>query len=132
MWLTTNIGCVPPSGSNYQYCTSSHSIPALFVSLISFKKKDALFTPVTRTNWPRKVRELILDYDSPPQAPCAEIDKNIVPVTGARQFMSNNPLLLQKLPEAHKVVLCSPSPFNKNTHPLIYLRDSSHQKSESV
>ena len=64
--------------------------------------------------------------------PCVEIDKNIVPVTGAGQYMSNNWLLLQKLPEAHKVVLCSPSPFNKNTHPLIYLRGSGHQKSESV
>ena len=58
--------------------------------------------------------------------------QKIVPVTGARQFMSNNWLLLQKLPEAHKVVLCSPSPFNKNTHPLIYWRGSGHQKSESV
>ena len=65
-------------------------------------------------------------------SPCAEIDKKIVPVTGARQFMSNNWLILQKLPEAHKVVLCSPSPFNKNTHPLIYWRGSGHQKSESV
>ena len=32
----------------------------------------------------------------------------------------------QKLLQAHKVVLNSPSPFNKNTHPLIFLRGSTH------
>ena len=39
-------------------------------------------------------------------------------------------LLLQ----AHKVVLNSASPINKNTHPhpLIFLRGSTHQKSESM
>ena len=56
------------------------------------------------------------------QHPVQKLTKKIVPVTGAGQYMSNHPLLLQKLPEAHKVVLCSPSPFNKNTHPSIYLR----------
>ena len=64
--------------------------------------------------------------------PAQKLTKKNVPVTGARQFMSNYWLPLQKLPEAHKVVLCSPSPFHKNTNPLIYLRGSGHQKSESV
>ena len=42
------------------------------------------------------------------------------------------PFLFQKLPEIHKVVLDSPRPLNKTTHPLIFLRGSSHQRSESV
>ena len=42
------------------------------------------------------------------------------------------PFLFQKLPEIHKVVLDSPRPLNKTTHPLIFLRGSCHQRSESV
>ena len=74
---------------------------------------------------------------SPPysnQTPCAENDKIDVLAIGASQFRGNYLPLLQKLLPAHKVVLYSPSPFNKNTHPhpLIFLRGSMHQKSESV
>ena len=65
-------------------------------------------------------------------SPCAENDKIDVLATGASLFMGNYLPLLQKLLQAHKVVLNSPSPFNKNTHPLIFLRGSTHQKSESV
>ena len=66
--------------------------------------------------------------------PCAENDKIDVLAIGASQFRGNYLPLLQKLLHAHKVVLNSPSPFNKNTHPhpLIFLRGSTHQKSESV
>ena len=67
-------------------------------------------------------------------APCAQNDKINVLAIGASQFRGNYLPLLQKLLPAHKVVLYSPSPFNKNTHPhpLIFLRGSMHQKSESV
>ena len=65
-------------------------------------------------------------------SPCAENDKIDVLATGASLFMGNYLPLLQKLLQAHKVVLNSPSPFNKNTHPLIFLRGWTHQKSESV
>ena len=67
-------------------------------------------------------------------APCAQNDKINVLAIGASQFRGNYLPLLQKLLQAHKVVLNSPSPFNKNTHPhpLIFLRGSMHQKSESV
>ena len=37
-----------------------------------------------------------------------------------------------KLLKAHKVVLNSTRPLNENTHPLIFLRGSGHQKSESA
>ena len=68
------------------------------------------------------------------QAPCAQNDQINVLAIGASQFRGNYLPLLQKLLPAHKVVLYSPSPFNKNTHPhpLIFLRGSMHQKSESV
>ena len=68
------------------------------------------------------------------RAPCAQNDQINVLAIGASQFRGNYLPLLQKLLPAHKVVLYSPSPFNKNTHPhpLIFLRGSMHQKSESV
>ena len=65
-------------------------------------------------------------------APCAENDEIIVLTIGASQLRGNSLPLLQNRQQAHKVVLNSPSPFNKNTHPLIFLRGSTHQKSESV
>ena len=67
-------------------------------------------------------------------SPCAQNDQINVLAIGASQFRGNYLPLLQKLLPAHKVVLYSPSPFNKNTHPhpLIFLRGSMHQKSESV
>ena len=70
----------------------------------------------------------------PPPTPCAQNDQINVLAIGASQFRGNYLPLLQKLLPAHKVVLYSPSPFNKNTHPhpLIFLRGSMHQKSESV
>ena len=37
-----------------------------------------------------------------------------------------------KLPEAHKKVLNRPRPLNEDTQPVIFLRGSGHQKSESV
>ena len=64
--------------------------------------------------------------------PCAENDEIIVLTIGASQLRGNSLPLLQNRQQAHKVVLNSPSPFNKNTHPLIFLRGSTHQKSESV
>ena len=60
--------------------------------------------------------------------PCAEKDEINVLVLGASQLWSNYPPLFQRLLPAHKVVLNSPSPCNKNIHPLIFLRGSTHQK----
>ena len=94
-------------------------IPPLGIVLLQHFLKCQLVPPVSDKN-DHSLKMVSWGPNGPAPPPCADIDTNIVPVTGARQVMSNNPLLLQKLPEVHKVVFCSPSPFHKNTHPLIY------------